>query len=95
MNILLPNYFAETFKEYLEAWQGTQKELAETIGILPSHISEMKKGKRRCTPEYDLRISRLFGIKPGYFMALQTEHDMELAKEINGKKIASEIKPLV
>ena len=89
------NYFAETFKEYLEAWEGTQKALSEKIGIIPSHISEMKKGTRRCTPEYDLRLSCFFSVKPGYFMQLQTRYDMEKISDHKAEEIRKSIQPMI
>jgi plasmid maintenance system antidote protein VapI len=35
----------------------------------------MKQGKRRCTPEYDLRLSAFFGITPGMWMNLQLDYE--------------------
>ena len=57
----LPNSFAETLRETLDEWTSTQKEISASTGILASHLSEMKSGRRRCRPEYDLRLSRFFG----------------------------------
>ncbi len=93
--IPLQNYFAETLRETLEDWEGTQKQISKDTGIIPSHLSEMKTGKRRCTPEYDLRLSRYFGIKPGYFLQLQLNYDLEKAQAELGDTIQREVQPAV
>ncbi len=54
----LPNAFAETLRETLEESPASQKEISEATGIPVARLSEMKTGKRRCTPEHDLRLSR-------------------------------------
>lgn len=79
-SIPLLNYFAETLRETLDEWHESQIEISTATGIPPSHLSQMKKGKRRCTPEYDLRLSRYFGIEAGYWMRLQLSYELQLAE---------------
>ncbi len=89
----LPNAFAETLRETLEEWPASQKEISESIGIPVSRLSEMKTGKRRCTPEYDLRLSRYFSMEPGFWMRLQLNYEMQRARLDLGKRIEAEVKP--
>lgn len=89
----LQNYFAETLRETLEEGEITQAKVAEATGIPATHLSQMKKGKRRCTPEYDLRLSKFYGISPGFFLGLQMDYEMERAKREKGDQIAR-IQPL-
>lgn len=86
--IPLLNYFAETLRETLDDWHESQVAIATATGIPPSHLSQMKKGKRRCTPEYDLRLSRYFGIDAGYWMRLQLAFELKRAQRENGDLIA-------
>jgi len=53
----------------------------------------MKKGRRRITPEADLRLSRYFGITPGYFLRLQLRFDLESAQEEIGETVEKEVVP--
>jgi plasmid maintenance system antidote protein VapI len=46
----------------------------------------MKQGKRRCTPEYDLRLSAFFGITPSLWMNLQLDYE-------KGDAIRKEVQP--
>ncbi len=55
--IPLLNFFAETLRETLEESSLSQAEIARRCGIPAPHLTQMKQGKRRCTPEYDLRLS--------------------------------------
>lgn len=89
----LPNAFAETLRETLDEWPATQKDIAAATGILASHLSEMKSGRRRCTPEYDLRLSRYFGMEEGFWMRLQLHFEMQRARIELGARIDSEVQP--
>lgn len=86
--IPLLNYFAETLRETLDEWHEPQAKIAEATGIPPSHLSQMKSGKRRCTPEYDLRLSRYFGVEPGYWARLQLSYELNRAERENSDAIA-------
>ncbi len=85
--IPLLNYFAETLRETLDEWHEPQTEISRATGVPPTHLSQMKAGKRRCTPEYDLRLSRYFGIEAGYWMRLQLSYELQLAERENREAI--------
>ena len=89
----LPNAFAETLRETLDEWPATQKDIAAATGILASHLSEMKSGRRRCTPEYDLRLSRFFAMEEGLWMRLQLHYEMQRTRLELGARIDAEVKP--
>ncbi len=84
----LQNYFAETLREILEENLAPQVRVATATGIPPSHLTQMKKGHRRCTPEYDLRLSKFYGIAPGYFLRLQMAYEIERVEIEKGNQIA-------
>lgn len=85
------NSFAETLKEILEELSITQKEVGLATGIAPSHLTEMKQGKRRVTPENDLRLSRYFGTTEGFWLRLQTNSDLRKARAESGPSIKREV----
>ena len=95
MNELLPleNFFAETLKETLEGVEQTQEAIAKSTGIPKQHLSEMKLGKRRCTPEYDLRLSRYFSTSAGFWLRLQLDYELMKAEREKGAQIKSEVEP--
>ena len=90
---LLPlvNFFASTLEETLEEWSATMTEVANATGIPLPHLSGMKKGSRRCTPEYDLRLSRYFGTTNGFWMRLQLAYDLDKTQRLKGSQIEKEV----
>jgi addiction module HigA family antidote len=91
--IPIENYAAEVLRETLEDIGVSQAEVARATGIPAPHLSEMKKGRRRFTPEVDLRFSRYFGITPGYFLRLQLRFDLETVTEEAGERVEKEVIP--
>ena len=49
--IPLMRFFAETLPETLDEWDLWQAEVSRMTGIPSPHLTDMKKGRRRCTPE--------------------------------------------
>ena len=92
---LLPlvNFFAETLRETLDEWEASQAEISRMTGIPSPHLTDMKKGRRRCTPEYDLRLSRYFGTSPGFWLRLQLDYELMRAERENGELISKEVQP--
>lgn len=91
----IPNAFAETLKDVINGSDLSQKELAVALGVSAPHLSEMKHGKRSCTAEYDLRLSRYFGTSEGFWLRLQTAYQLRLAKNKKGTTIEREVVPAV
>lgn len=87
------NAAAETLRQIIEEIPASQKDIAQATGIPTAHLSGLKKGNRRFTPEYDLRLSRCFKQSPGFWLRLQNRSD--LRKAISKRpEIYKEVKPL-
>ena len=91
--IPLLNFFAEPLRETLEESSLPQAEIARRCGIPAPHLTQMKQGKRRCTPEYDIRLSCFFGITPGMWMNLQLDYEFMRAEREKGAAIRKEVQP--
>lgn len=52
-----------------------------------------KKSRRRCTPEYDLRLSRYLGTSPGFWLRLQLDYELMRTERENGERISREVQP--
>ncbi|MBR6903926.1 MAG: HigA family addiction module antidote protein [Bacteroidales bacterium] len=67
----------ETLAEELKERGIKQKELAQAIGILPSHLNELIKGKRSFTTAIAMALEKELGIPYDFWMRLQYgyEHD--------------------
>jgi len=90
---LIPNAFAETLRETIEEKGVTQKNLSLALGIPEPHLSEMKHGKRSCSAEYDLRLSRYYKTTEGFWLRLQTAYQLRLVKSQKGEQIENEVNP--
>ena len=91
--IPLMNFFAETLRETLDEWDVSQAEVSRMTGIPSPHLTDMKKSRRRCTPEYDLRLSRYLGTSPGFWLRLQLDYELMRAEREKGERISREVQP--
>lgn len=70
-------------EEFLEPMLLSQSELARALHVPPRRINEIVLGKRAITADTDLRLARYFGLSEGFFLGLQTDHDlMQKRREI-------------
>lgn len=94
MNTSHINAFAETLRDTLEEIPISQAAVAQATGIPSSHLSGMKNGTRRITPENDLRLSRYFRTSPGFWLRMQLASDIRRAQSEKAKEINATIEPL-
>jgi addiction module HigA family antidote len=78
--------------EFLKPMGLSQTALARTIGVSPRRINEIVLGKRAITADTDLRLARYFGLSEGFFLSLQTDHDLMARRRQIGEKLKA-IKP--
>jgi addiction module HigA family antidote len=65
----------------------SQNRLARDISVPPRRINEIVLGKRSVTADTALRLARYFGSSEKFWLGLQDDYDLELAKEKLGKSI--------
>jgi addiction module HigA family antidote len=65
----------------------SQNALARAIGVPPRRINEIILGKRAITADTALRLGYYFGNSASYWMHIQAEYDIELAKEKIGFRL--------
>ena len=68
-------------EEFLEPMNISQYRLAKSIGVDARRIHSIVHGERSITPETALLLSRYFGNSAGFWMGLQSQHDLELAED--------------
>lgn len=91
------NYFVkpgEILKEYLEARNITQKELAEITSSSPRHISQVINGKVRISEDFAIKLEEVFeDVKAEFWLKL--EMDYQLFKIRNKDKVFPNIKEII
>lgn len=67
--------------DFLEPMGITQYRLSKGIDVPPRRINEIVHGKRGISADTALRLSRYFGLTDPYWLNLQTQYDLQMAKE--------------
>ena len=80
-------------EEFLKPPSQSQYALARAVHVPPRRINEIVHGKRAVTADTDLRLCRFFGLSEGWWLRLQADYDIRLAKE-SMSEVLSEIQPL-
>ncbi len=75
-----PIHPGEMIRDELEYRGISQKSLADGIGIPPSVLNAVLKGKRSVTTEYALLLEAALGIEADLWLGLQSEYNKQVAK---------------
>ena len=79
---------------FLEPLGISQYRLAKATGMPASRISEIITGQRAITADTDMRLCRVLGLSPGYWLRAQAAHDTEVASALQEEEL-ERIQPLV
>jgi HTH-type transcriptional regulator/antitoxin HigA len=65
----------------LEARGWTQKDLAAVVGRPEQTISQIVQGRKQITPETAIQLAAAFGTSPDFWLNLETNYQLHLARE--------------
>ena len=89
-----PTHPGEMLKEdFMPDYGLTVAGLAEAVGVSRQSINELLRGRRAVSPEMALRLSRLFGNSPEFWLNAQRSVDLWDAAQAIRDDVAR-IKPL-
>lgn len=74
-------------REFLMPLGMTQQDLASGIRVPYQRVNEIVRGRRGVTPSTALRLSRFFGVSPGFWMNLQIRWDLYHARRIESEQL--------
>ena len=74
--------------EFLEPMGITQYRLAKEISVPQRRIGEIIAGKRALTVDTGLRLAKFFGLSDSFWIGLQMDYDIALAKEVLAEVLA-------
>jgi len=72
----------EFLLEEVEERKLKKAEFAESIGILPGHLSELFKGKRNINARMAVRLEKVLKVSAEYWLSLQSAYDLANAREL-------------
>ena len=82
------------FEEFLRPQGLSMNRLAIHLRVPVTRIGEIVHGRRAITPDTALRLARLFGTTPAFWLNLQTRYDLETAQRTEQRRVNREVLPL-
>ena len=83
----------ETLAEELEARGMTQKELAMQMKRPPQVVNEIIRAKKAITPETALDLERVFGVSAQFWLNLEADYQLTLARNRQRERSVAETTP--
>ena len=74
-------------EEFLKPMEISQNKIARAIGVPPRRINEIVHAKRAITADTAVRLAKYFGTSESFWMGLQTDYDLEEARNVLGIKL--------
>ncbi len=80
-----------TLKEELDARGLSPASAALKLRVPPQRLHEIVRGARAITPDTALRLSRFLGTSAEFWMTMQTNYELALARKERGERIEAEV----
>ena len=81
-------------EDFLKPHGMSQTDLAERLGISFPRVNEIVNGRRGITPDTAIRLSRLFGTTPAFWLTGQLEWDLWHAERAISRETLERIVPV-
>lgn len=78
-------------EEFLVPMELSQYRLAKGLGVPPRRINEIIHGTRVVTADTALRLARFFGTSERFWLNLQAQYDLEIARDRLGDRLTKEV----
>jgi len=78
-------------EEFLIPLGLSQYRLAKSTGVPPRRINEIVHGTRAVTADTALRLARFFGTSERFWLNLQAQYDLEVAKDRLAGRLEKEV----
>ena len=78
----------ETIREdILEPLEMSVNQLAKALGVTAARLNEIVRGRRGITADTALRLARYLGTSAEFWLGLQLEYDLRVARHTKQKQI--------
>lgn len=74
-------------EEFLKPMNISQRELADRIHVPYQRVNELVNGRRGITPSTALRLARVFGNSPTFWMNVQLRWDLFRAQQTEAEEL--------
>jgi addiction module HigA family antidote len=79
--------------EFMEPLGLSMNRLALDLRVPVTRITEIVHERRGISPDTALRLARYFNTSAGFWLNLQSAHDLELAQDMLSRTIEREVRP--
>ena len=94
MNKIQPQHPGRTINEdILKPLGMSMNQLALELHVPATRISEICRGRRSISAETALRLARWLGTSPDFWLGLQAQYDLDLARDLEESLIRREVRP--
>jgi addiction module HigA family antidote len=80
-------------EEFLKPWGMSRNRFAQLMGVNVSRVHEIVHKRRGITGDTALRLARVTGMSPEFWLGLQNLYDIETAKDELGDRLEHEVTP--
>lgn len=89
-----PPHPGETIREdVLKPLGMSVNQLAKALGVTAARLNEIVRGRRAITADTALRLARYLGSSAEFWLGLQLEYDLRVAREAKQKTIERTVRP--
>jgi len=93
-NALPPIHPGETLREdVLDPMNMSVNQLAKALGVDTARLNEIVRGRRGITADTALRLARYLGTSAEFWLGLQLDYELRLARQSKLKRIEREVLP--
>ncbi|MGA2740184.1 MAG: HigA family addiction module antitoxin [Bryobacteraceae bacterium] len=93
-NLLSPVHPGETLREdVLDPLNMSVNRLAKHLGVDAARLNEIVRGRRGVTADTALRLARYLGTSAEFWLGLQLDYELRLARQAKLKQIEREVRP--
>ena len=79
-------------EDFMKPFSLTAHRLAMELAVSAPRVNDLIREKRGMTGDMALRLARYFGTTPGFWMNLQSRHELDVALRESGKDILARVK---
>ena len=80
------------YEEFMKPLGISQNRLGNDLGVSPRRINEIVHCKRSVTADTALRLARYFKTSPEFWLGLQSDYDLDIARDKVEDEINKKVK---
>ena len=80
-------------EEFLKPLGMSMNKLADALHVPANRITQIVEGRRAITGETALRLARYFGTSPEFWLGMQRDYDLAVARDEFEAEVEREVQP--